>query len=58
MNRFFGKAGSPYDFNGVNLNQAREQCRALEADQLSLVINTHTKVMNMIEGCVSGVYMY
>ena len=48
--QFFGKAGSPYDFQGVNLPQAREQCRELEAQQKGMSRKINTKVMNMIEG--------
>ncbi len=54
--RFFGKAGSPYDCKGVNLNQAREQCRELEAQQKAAGRKINTKVMNMIEGSVSTVF--
>ena len=50
--RFLGKPGSPYDFKGVNLNQAREQCRELEAQQKAAGRKINTKVMNMIEGSV------
>jgi structural maintenance of chromosome 2 len=50
IRRFFGKAGSPYDFKGVNLNHAREQCRELEAQQKATGRKINTKVMNMIEG--------
>ena len=50
--RFFGKAGSPYDFHGVNLGQAREQCRELELQQKGMGRKINTKVMNMIEGYV------
>ncbi|ORX40472.1 P-loop containing nucleoside triphosphate hydrolase protein [Kockovaella imperatae] len=48
--QFFGKRGSPYDFDGVNLNQAREQCRELESQQKGMGRKVNTKVMNMIEG--------
>ncbi|KAK1922323.1 RecF/RecN/SMC [Papiliotrema laurentii] len=48
--QFFGKKGSPYDFQGVNLTQAREQCRELEAQQKGMGRKINTKVMNMIEG--------
>ncbi|ORY22381.1 RecF/RecN/SMC [Naematelia encephala] len=48
--QFFGKKGSPYDFQGVNLGQAREQCRELEAQQKGMGRKINTKVMNMIEG--------
>lgn len=47
--RFFGKSGSPYDFNGVNLNQHRDQCRELEAQQKGMGRKINTKVMNMID---------
>jgi structural maintenance of chromosome 2 len=47
--RFFGKPGTPYDFKGVNLPQAREQCRELEAQQKGLGRKINTKVMNMID---------
>jgi structural maintenance of chromosome 2 len=47
--RFFGKAGTPYDFGGVNLSQAREQCRELEAQQKGMGRKINTKVMNMID---------
>jgi structural maintenance of chromosome 2 len=47
--RFFGKAGTPYDFQGVNLNQAREQCRELEAQHKGMGRKINTKVMNMID---------
>jgi structural maintenance of chromosome 2 len=46
---FFGKAGSPYDFNGVNLGHAREQCRELESQQKGMGKKINTKVMNMID---------
>lgn len=46
---FFGKPGSPYDFNGVNLAQAREQCRELEAQHKGMGRKINTKVMNMID---------
>ncbi|WWC72293.1 uncharacterized protein I206_106255 [Kwoniella pini CBS 10737] len=48
--QFFGKSGTPYDFHGVNLNQARDQCRELETAQKGLGRKINTKVMNMIEG--------
>ncbi|WVR09681.1 hypothetical protein IAU60_006756 [Kwoniella sp. DSM 27419] len=48
--QFFGKAGTPYDFQGVNLGQARDQCRELEAQQKGMGRKINTKVMNMIEG--------
>jgi structural maintenance of chromosome 2 len=47
--RFFGKKGSPYDFNGVNLNHARDQCRELESQQKGMGRKINTKVMNMID---------
>ncbi|KAK8853473.1 hypothetical protein IAR55_004180 [Kwoniella newhampshirensis] len=47
--QFFGKSGTPYDFNGVNLHQARDQCRELEAQQTGLGRKINTKVMNMID---------
>lgn len=47
--QFFGKPGSLYDFNGVNLNQAREQCRELEAQHKGMSRKINTKVMNMID---------
>jgi structural maintenance of chromosome 2 len=48
-NRFFGKQGTPYDFKGVNLAQAREQCRELEAQHKGMGRKVNTKVMNMID---------
>ncbi|KAL7424509.1 Structural maintenance of chromosomes protein 2 [Cryptotrichosporon argae] len=47
--QFFGKPGTPYDFAGVNLGQAREQCRELEAQHKGLGRKVNTKVMNMID---------
>ncbi len=47
--QFFSKPGSPYDFNGVNLQQAREQCRELEAQHKGMGRKINTKVMNMID---------
>lgn len=47
--RFFGKSGSPYDFQGVNLNQVTQQCRELEAQQKGMGRKINTKVMNMID---------
>ncbi|BEI84504.1 hypothetical protein CcaverHIS002_0411080 [Cutaneotrichosporon cavernicola] len=47
--QFFGKPGSPYDFNGVNLAQAREQCRELETQHKGMGRKINTKVMNMID---------
>lgn len=47
--RFFGKTGTPYDFAGVNLGQAREQCRELEAAHKGMGRKINTKVMNMID---------
>ncbi|WVQ83720.1 hypothetical protein IAT38_005864 [Cryptococcus sp. DSM 104549] len=47
--QFFGKTGTPYDFEGVNLPQAREQCRELEAQQKGMGRKINTKVMNMID---------
>ncbi|RSH91525.1 Structural maintenance of chromosomes protein 2 [Saitozyma podzolica] len=47
--QFFGKPGTPYDFKGVNLPQAREQCRELEAQQKGMGRKINTKVMNMID---------
>jgi hypothetical protein len=38
-----------YDFSGVNLPQAREQCRELEATQKGMGRKINTKVMNMID---------
>jgi len=49
MRSFFGKAGSPYDFSGVNLSHAREQCRELESQQKGMGKKINTKVMNMID---------
>ncbi|WVQ94975.1 hypothetical protein IAU59_002067 [Kwoniella sp. CBS 9459] len=48
--QFFGKPNTPYDFQGVNLNHARDQCRELEAQQKGMGRKINTKVMNMIEG--------
>ncbi|WWD19905.1 hypothetical protein CI109_104374 [Kwoniella shandongensis] len=47
--QFFGKPSTPYDFNGVNLHQARDQCRELEAQQKGMGRKINTKVMNMID---------
>lgn len=47
--QFFGKAGTPYDFGGVNLAQAREQCRELEAQHKGMSRKVNTKVMSMID---------
>ncbi|RSH76747.1 Structural maintenance of chromosomes protein 2 [Apiotrichum porosum] len=47
--QFFGKPGTPYDFAGVNLGQAREQCRELEAQHKGMGRKINTKVMNMID---------
>jgi hypothetical protein len=52
--RFFGKSGSPYDFNGVNLSHARDQCRELETQQKGMGRKINTKVMNMIDKYVPG----
>lgn len=49
LTRFFGKAGTPYDFSGVNLAQARDQCRELEAAHKGMGRKINTKVMNMID---------
>ncbi|ODO05464.1 hypothetical protein I350_04514 [Cryptococcus amylolentus CBS 6273] len=48
-NQFFGKAGTPYDFQGVNLAQAREQCKELESQHKGMGKKINTKVMNMID---------
>lgn len=47
--QFFGNAGTPYDFAGVNLQQAREQCRELETQHKGMGRKINTKVMNMID---------
>lgn len=47
--QFFGKPGTPYDFAGVNLQQAREQCRELETQHKGMGRKINTKVMNMID---------
>lgn len=47
--QFFGQRGTPYDFAGVNLGQAREQCRELEAQHKGMGRKINTKVMNMID---------
>ncbi|EIW72205.1 nuclear condensin complex protein [Tremella mesenterica] len=47
--QFFGKPGTPYDFQGVNLSQARDQCRELETQQKGMGRKINTKVMNMID---------
>jgi structural maintenance of chromosome 2 len=47
--RFFGKSGTPYDFQDVNLHQARDQCRELETQQKGMGRKINTKVMNMID---------
>jgi hypothetical protein len=51
--RLFGKPGSVYDFSSLDYNQTVAQCRELEASQKSRGKKVNTKVMNMIEGCVS-----
>ncbi|KAK4685777.1 structural maintenance of chromosome 2, partial [Tremellales sp. Uapishka_1] len=47
--QFFGKAGTPYEFAGVNLNRMRDQTRELEAQQKVTGRKINTKVMNMID---------
>lgn len=47
--QFFGKPGTPYDFAGVNLSQAREQCRELEAQHKGMSRKINTKVMSLID---------
>lgn len=47
--RFFGKANTQYDFDGVNLSQVREKTRELEAQQKGMGRKINTKVMNMID---------
>lgn len=54
MCRFFGQPGTPYDFQGVNLGQARDQCRELEAQQKGMGRKINTKVMNMIDKSVAS----
>lgn len=47
--RFFGKAGTPYDFRSIDLQQARDQCRELESQATGMGKKINPKVMNMID---------
>nr|ODN92186.1 nuclear condensin complex protein [Cryptococcus depauperatus CBS 7855] len=47
--QFFGQSGTPYDFEGVNFQQSREQCRELEIQHKGMGRKINTKVMNMID---------
>jgi structural maintenance of chromosome 2 len=49
MCRYFGKPGTPYDFDGVNLNETRERTRELEVHHKSLSRKVNKSVMSMIE---------
>jgi hypothetical protein len=52
--RLFGKAGSRYDFQGVNLPQIRKQCAELETQQKSASRKVNNKVMSMIDRFVNA----
>lgn len=45
----FGKAGSRYDFQGLNLSHIRKQCAELEAQQKAASRKVNNKVMSMID---------
>jgi len=45
----FGKAGSRYDFAGLNLSQIRKQCGELETQQKAASRKVNNKVMSMID---------
>ncbi|OXG15252.1 nuclear condensin complex protein [Cryptococcus neoformans Tu401-1] len=47
--QFFGKAGTPYDFRSIDLQQARDQCRELESQATGMGKKINPKVMNMID---------
>jgi hypothetical protein len=58
LTRFFGRAGTPYDFSGVNLAQARDQCRELETAHKGMGRKINTKVMNMIDKWVFAFHFF
>ena len=47
--RSFGKPGSPYDFDSVNIGALSAKADELEARQRGMKKKVNPKVMNMIE---------
>jgi len=50
--RSFGKPGGQFDFDAVNIPQAKEKARELEETQKGMKKKINPKVMNMIDVCV------
>jgi hypothetical protein len=45
----FGKAGTAYDFNAHDIQEAKEKFKELEESQKGLKTNVNPKVINMID---------
>ncbi|EPQ29965.1 uncharacterized protein PFL1_02637 [Pseudozyma flocculosa PF-1] len=48
-NRFFGQAGTAYDFGKHNMGEVRKRCKKLEEQQQGMRKKVNPKVMNMID---------
>ncbi|KAK0547892.1 Structural maintenance of chromosomes protein 2 [Tilletia horrida] len=48
-NRFFGQAGSAYDFGKHNMSDIRKTCKKLEEQQAGMKKKINPKVLNMID---------
>ncbi|EST05697.1 RecF/RecN/SMC, N-terminal [Kalmanozyma brasiliensis GHG001] len=48
--RFFGQAGSVYDFGKHNMTEVRKRCKKLEETQQGMRKKVNPKVLSMIEG--------
>jgi len=45
----FGKAGSPYDFEALDVGQLKEKAKELEESQKGMKKKVNPKVINMID---------
>ncbi|PWN52575.1 putative SMC2-chromosome segregation protein [Violaceomyces palustris] len=48
-NKFFGQAGSAYDYGKHNMNEVRKSCKKLEEQQQGMRKKINPKVLNMID---------
>ena len=51
--RLFGKEGTPYDFKGINVQEARDKCIELEQQMKGMKKSINKAVLGMLEVYVS-----
>lgn len=49
----FGKEGTPYDFDGMNMSDAKRHCQRLQESKQGMKKKVNEKVLTMIDKCVS-----